>query len=53
MLQRQVGKAVHMAMKEKKHPKLAGVVLLVIGLFLTPWLIGIPIVCLGIYKLSQ
>jgi len=44
---------VHGAMHEKQNPKLAGVVLVVIGLFLTPILIGIPILLLGIYKLSQ
>ncbi len=44
---------IHKAMHEKKHPKLAGLVLIVIGLFLTPWLIGIPILFMGIYKLSK
>jgi hypothetical protein len=44
---------IHGAWHEKKNPKLAGLVLIVIGLFLTPWLIGIPILLMGIYKLSQ
>jgi len=43
---------VHGAWHEKKHPRLGGVVLIVIGLFLTPWLIGIPILGMGIYKLT-
>jgi len=44
---------VHQAMEETKNPKFAGVILIIIGLFLTPWLIGIPILILGIYKLFQ
>jgi hypothetical protein len=44
---------IHGAMHEKKHPKIAGMMLIIVGIFLTPWLIGIPILILGIYKLSQ
>lgn len=44
---------IHRAMHEKEHPKMAGVVLIVVGLFFTPWLIGIPILLLGIYKLCK
>ncbi len=44
---------IHGAMEEKKHPKLAGITLIVIGLFLTPWIIGLPILGYGIYKLSS
>ena len=44
--------ATHAAVHEKEHPKLAGVALIIIGLFLTPFmLIGLPIVGYGIYKL--
>jgi hypothetical protein len=43
----------HAAAHDKKNPKLAGVVLIFIGLFLTPWLIGIPIVIYGICKLAK
>jgi hypothetical protein len=45
--------ATHAAAHEKQHPKLAGVMLIIIGLFLTPWLIGLPIMGYGIYKLSE
>jgi hypothetical protein len=46
--------ATHAAMHEKKHPKLAGVGLIIIGLFLTPVpFIGLPIVGYGIYKLFE
>ena len=44
---------VHKAIEEKKHPKIAGIILIVVGLFLTPWLIGLPILGLGIYKLCE
>jgi hypothetical protein len=44
--------AVH-ASHEKDHPKLAGMMLCFIGLFLAPWLIGIPILIYGIYKLAS
>jgi hypothetical protein len=44
---------IHAAANEKQHPKFAGVVLIVIGLFLTPWLIGIPILGYGVYKLCS
>jgi hypothetical protein len=44
---------VHHAVKEKEHPVFLGVMLIIVGLFLTPWLIGIPIVIFGIYKLCQ
>jgi len=44
---------IHRAAHEKEHPRVAGLVLCVIGLFLTPWLIGIPILMLGIYKLFK
>lgn len=43
--------AVHAAAHEKKNPKLAGVILIVIGVFFTPFLIGIPIMIYGFYKL--
>jgi hypothetical protein len=43
---------IHGAMHEKDHPKLAGVMLIIVGLFLTPFVIGIPILLLGMYKLS-
>jgi hypothetical protein len=42
---------IHAAVKEKKNPKLAGVTLIVIGMCFTPWLVGIPIVIYGFYKL--
>jgi hypothetical protein len=45
--------ALHAAAHEKKHPKLAGVMLIIIGLFLTPWLIGLPIMGYGFYKLCE
>ncbi len=48
-----VSHLVRHAMQEKKHPKFAGLVLVVVGLFLAPWLIGIPIVLMGIYKLTR
>ena len=38
------------AEKDGNH-KLAGVVYIVVGFFLTPWLIGIPIMLYGFYKL--
>jgi hypothetical protein len=41
------------AAHDKKNPKLSGVVLIIIGLFLAPWLIGIPILIYGIYKVSS
>jgi hypothetical protein len=44
---------VHGALHEKEHPKFAGAVLVGVGLILTPFLIGIPILLVGIYKLSQ
>ena len=43
--------AIHAAVNEKKNPKLAGVILIIIGLCFTPWLIGIPIVIYGFCKL--
>jgi hypothetical protein len=43
--------AVHAAAHEKKNPKFAGVMLIIIGLCFTPWLIGIPIVFIGFRKL--
>jgi len=45
--------AAHKAAHEKKHPKLAGLLMIVIGLFLTPWLIGIPILIYGFCKLAE
>ncbi len=33
--------------------KLAGVVLIVVGVFLTPFLIGIPLMIWGFYKLFK
>lgn len=44
---------VHGALHEKENPKLAGAVLVVVGLVLTPFLIGLPILLVGLYKLSQ
>jgi hypothetical protein len=43
---------IHGAWHDKKSPRFSGVILIVIGLFLTPWLIGIPILLMGIYKLT-
>jgi F0F1-type ATP synthase membrane subunit c/vacuolar-type H+-ATPase subunit K len=43
--------AVHAAAHEKKNPKLAGVMLIIIGLCFTPWLIGLPIMIYGFFKL--
>lgn len=43
--------AVHVAAHEKKDPKAAGVALIVVGLFFTPWIVGIPILIYGICKL--
>jgi hypothetical protein len=48
-----IGHIVHAASHEEQHPKLAGVVLIIIGLFFTPWLIGIPILIYGFYKLLK
>lgn len=45
--------AVHAAAHDKEHPKLSGVILIIIGLFLTPWMIGIPILIYGFYKLCR
>lgn len=39
------------AAHDKKNPKLSGVVLIVIGLCLAPFIIGIPIMAWGFYKL--
>lgn len=44
---------IHGAMHEKENPRLAGVMMIIVGLFLTPWLIGLPILALGVYKLSK
>jgi len=33
--------------------KFAGIVYIIIGLFLTPFIIGIPIIILGVWHLSR
>lgn len=43
---------IHSAAHEKDS-KLAAVVLIVMGLFFTPFLIGFPILFLGIYRLCK
>jgi hypothetical protein len=48
-----VNHLVHAAAHEKKAPKLGGLVLIVVGLFLTPVLIGIPLVIAGAVKMSR
>lgn len=35
------------------HGKLAGVICIVLGIFLTPMLIGIPLILYGLYKLVK
>jgi len=45
--------AVRHAAKEQKESKLAGVILIVIGFFLAPVLIGVPIMLVGFYKLCK
>ena len=45
--------AAHAAAHEKEHPKIAGVMLIVIGFFLAPMLVGIPIMIYGFYKLAN
>ena len=37
----------------RENSKAAGVVLLVVGFFLAPFMIGIPIMCFGFYKLCK
>lgn len=46
---------VHLAHRadEEGHGKWAGVMFLIIGFFLAPMLIGIPLMCYGIYKLCK
>ena len=46
---------VHGAREAEKHGnhKLAGVLYIVIGFFLTPWLIGLPLMGYGVYKLFK
>jgi hypothetical protein len=36
-----------------KNSKLAAVVLIVMGLFFTPFMIGIPVLILGVYRLFK
>jgi hypothetical protein len=43
--------ATRAAVNDKTNPKLSGVILIVIGMCFTPWLVGIPIVLYGFYKL--
>lgn len=45
--------AVRAAVNDKEHPKLSAVMLIIIGLFFTPWLIGIPILIFGCWKLCR
>ena len=45
--------AVHAAGHEKKDSKLAALILIVIGFFFAPMLIGIPIMIWGFYKLLK
>ena len=44
---------IHGAMEEKESPKLGGLVLVIVGVILTPFIVGIPILLMGIYKLSK
>jgi hypothetical protein len=43
---------IHTAAHEKES-KLAAVVLIVMGLFFTPFLLGIPVLLFGIYRLCK
>jgi len=45
--------AVQHAAHEKKSNKFAALVLIVVGFFFAPMLIGIPIMLLGFYKLFK
>jgi hypothetical protein len=44
---------IHGARHEKEHPKLMGVVLIIVGIITAPMLIGIPIMLYGFYKLCS
>jgi hypothetical protein len=53
MLEHHLPEMIKRAVEEKKDTKTAGIFLVIVGLLLTPWFIGIPILGYGIYKLSQ
>jgi hypothetical protein len=46
-------RGIQAASHEKKHPKIAGLILMVIGFFFVPMLIGIPMMIYGFYKLVK
>jgi len=46
-------RGIQAAAHEEKHPKVAGLILMVIGFFFVPMLIGIPMMLYGFYKLLK
>ncbi len=45
--------ATHAAHHEKHNPKLAAVMWIIIGFFLAPMLVGLPMIGYGVYKLAN